>query len=211
MRKLLCILSTLLCLSNIFGQNNHPEQYPLYYNLVDTSTSRFKETVRLPIYLIRDQALQDSLDYYIKIALDNGYGRYEDSNGVFFYVSLSTYEPDTASMQICIRASENYYLYEFVIPSINHNNLWRPKDYWDYYLGAVLYSNYIVLILTDYRQSQEELDVFFLRTHDSIILRLYEEDPKRSIGNAIEPSLDYSVPLVNPNNYKSPKWSRKGK
>lgn len=209
MNRLLCISAVLLFMSNIFGQNNYPEQYPLYYNLKDTSTCHFKESIQLPICLITNQTLQDSLDHYIKVAIDNRYEHYDDSNGVVFFIYLSTFEPDTTSMQITIRALMNYYLYEYAVRSISHNNHWRPKDYWDYYLGAVTYNNNIVLILTNYRQPQEELDVFLKKTDDSIILRLFEEEPIGSYGEGLSPSLSYSVPLVNPNNFKSPKFPRK--
>lgn len=211
MKKALCILTVLAYLSNVFSQNNYPSEYPLYYNFKDTITNQCKASVALPVLQVTDSALQDSLEQYIDTALKKGYGQYEDSNGVFFSIGLTTYEPDTVSIHISINAAANYYLYEYIVSSIDHINKWAPKDHWEYWRGVIPYGKYIILVITTFRLPQEELDEYFKETGDAITLCLFEEVPIRSVGNGIEPGLYYSAPMTNPRNYKSPKWLRKNK
>ena len=45
MKKVLCIVAALAYLSNVHSQNNYPSESPLYYNLKDTITSQWKESV----------------------------------------------------------------------------------------------------------------------------------------------------------------------
>ena len=209
MKKVLCIVAALAYLSNVHSQNNYPSESPLYYNLKDTITSQWKESVVLPVLQIVNPALRDSLDRYISVALENKYGQYEDSNGVVFTIGLTTYEPDTTNIHVDIGVRMNYYLYEYIVASVNHSNRWAPKDYWWYILGIVPYRQYIVYVTTNYRLPREELEVYFTKTEDSVVLRLFEEKPIRSVGTGIEPGLYYSVPLIDPGHFKSPQWPRK--
>lgn len=196
----LCFVS-----SNAVAQNNHIDNPLIYYNMKDTSNSTPPIVCRLPILELTDSIVMDSLQQYVKDARKNGYGQFEDSNGVYITMGFGYNLDDTANIYIYISAIENYYLQDNMTrihESINH---FAKDGYKEYFLGAFYIENILVIAHTHQYVCQAELSRFFTEQNDMITLKLYKEKPQRSIGNGLNPSFYFPVPLTDKNNYKSPR------
>jgi hypothetical protein len=170
----------------------------------DTLGNYPPHVMQLPILELIDPVIIDSLGQYIKDAKTNGYGQYEDSNGIYITMGLGYETEDSNNLYIYISAIENYYLQNNMTKineSINH---FAKEGYKRLFFGAFYLERILVIVNTYQYVSQEELSLFFVNTSEVITLKLYRETPPRSIGNGINPSLYFPIPLRNKKNYQYP-------
>jgi hypothetical protein len=189
------------------AQNNFDDNPLIYYNMRDTNNS-VPFVCQLPILELTDPIVTDSLQLYIEDARKNGYGQFEDSNGIYLTMGLNYELDDTANIYIYISAIENYYLQDNMTRIHEAINHFAKDGYKEYSLGAFYAENILVIVHTRQYVSQAELSRFFTKQNDMITLKLYKEKSQRSIGNGINPSFYFPIPLNNNKNYKSPRTFR---
>lgn len=190
--------------SGAIAQNNFGDNPLIYYNMRDTNNS-ISLVCQLSILELTDPLVMDSLQQYVKDARKHGYGQFEDSNGIYVTMGLGYNLDDTSNIYIYISAIENYYLQDNMTrihESINH---FAKDGYKEYFLGAFYIENILVIVHTRQYVSQAELSRFFTKQNGMITLKLYKEKPQRSIGNGINPSVYFPIPLNDYKNYKSPR------
>lgn len=189
---------------NTSAQNNYENNPHIYYNMKDTLGNNPPHVQQLPILELIDSVIIDSLSQYIKNAKINGYGQFEDSNGIYITMGLSYEYNDSNSIYVYISAIENYYLHDNmtkIYESINH---FRDDGCKNIFLGVFYYGDFLVMVETYQFVCQEELSRFFANSNEVMTLKLYRETPPKSIGNGINPSLFFPIPLSDKKNYQYP-------
>lgn len=198
----------------MFSQNNYIDNPKIYYNLRDTTNSIYRGSVTVPMLILIDDELKDSILYLInKIHPMAESGWVSDSNG-FFISTLLCYMPedeDTNNMHILLQGLPNYYMNSYIsdeaYESINH--FFVPESHHVYCLGCFYCNGYLVHVISHRYIQPQETERFFLTSNDFLTFRIYEESPlKMSSNSASLGSKKVIKPLFNQRNYVSPIWPR---
>ena len=159
---------------------------------------------------VNNPTIMDSLIRYSDEALSNGYGKYADSNGIYFSLDIGMEANDSSHLYILINARQNYYMYSNLFESLNHSNQFYPEGYRNYIMGGFMHNHYLVIVTTNQVVPYTEIDqCFFIESDLFYDICVCAENPLKKYGDGINPSIYFKISLLDNANYSSPvEWKK---
>ena len=153
-------------------------------------------TVYLPLYIISDTALADSIESAIS-QLENNINFYEEY-GYVFVLNFVTLE-NTDSIKVSISVHSIQLIYPLTT--------FRPFEYVKT-IGCMKVKGYLVLVDVCSFVSQEEINFHIKRTNKSIKFEVSEKKKKKLFGPRPFNKMEFYIPFQNKSNYVPPnKWN----